>query len=288
MTTTYLDVDGAAVGIAIAAPAYLEALAQQSLQQWTAVLRTRRVLVLLSDARSGGNSADGRGLAVCPKAAASRGLVRQYQRRRDTVLLLGTGRASCANDDEPSGPAIAVPDLATAHRVQIPDPERLSFVLAPCSIVNDVTPLLRELRSRFPLLRGQHPDQWCYVASDAQLAARAAAEASDLVLDLNPTGRAEAAIPPGVAVRRVEALSDIRAADLADAATIAILSSPHALYESVAATERPVVTAAGIIEVLSGLGPLSVVQHLARTAARTDIYARIAPTDGPASNKAPA
>ncbi|MER5862859.1 hypothetical protein [Kitasatospora sp. NPDC002040] len=278
--TTYLDLDGTAVGIAIAAPTHLEDLARKTLEQWTGALRTRRVLVPSSETCPAGRATEGGGSRTCPKAAAAQGAVRHFLNRQDTVLLLGSGPVHLTGH---TGPVIAIPDPAAAHRLRIPDPERLSFVLQPCTIVDEITPILRVLRSRFPLLRGQHPDQWCYTASDARQGADAAAQASDLLLNLS-TPPAPAERFSDMAVRNVRTLSDIRAADLACAATIAIVHSPPA---DPSAAERPWVSAAGLVEILSGLGPLSVVRHRARTTVSTDIYERVAPADGPIGRQNP-
>ncbi|BAJ25900.1 MULTISPECIES: hypothetical protein [Kitasatospora] len=264
--TTYIDLDGSVTGIAVTAPRALETAARDAVQRWAAVLRTRRIVIALGEpCRQAARSAPGH--AGCPKAAATRELVRQYRERGDTVLVLG------AAGECDSASAHALPDVAAALRFEPDDDTRLSFVLAPCSPVEAAMPVLRVLRARFPALRGQHPDQWCYAASDARLGARMVTETSDLVLDLGasaaPTDGADA--PSRRTVRRVRTLADLRPEELAAAATVGVLPQ-------LSGRERPddSPTVTDVIEVLSGLGPLSVVHHRASTDVSTNVYERSA------------
>ncbi|MFG3056388.1 hypothetical protein ACGFZP_36290 [Kitasatospora sp. NPDC048239] len=308
--TTYLDPGGRVAGLAVAGGARRAALAEEVVRHWSRALRTRRVLVapgprpcrhgrhgtpLLPDPRSTGSVRWPRAEDGCEKAAAAGALVRAYLDRGDTVLVLG-GREERRRPERagpgalPSGPVVEVAGvgasevseaLAALEGLAIRDETRLSFVVSPCAVVDEVGGLLRELRLRYPSLRGQHPDQWCYVASDARWAERAVAEASDLTL---LTGDGEPALlpPPGRgSVRRIRTLGDLLPEEIASAATVGVLATDggSAAEGAAVAGGGPVaegvpaaVTVADLLEVLAGLGPLSVVNHRVRTDVGTGIH----------------
>jgi len=286
--TSYLDPAGQAVGLAVAAGRDDAEVATAAVSTWSAVLRTRRVILPFPSRpaptdRPQGAAArpvpatrrepavDGRSPAAgcvepaCPRESSTWGAVRAYQGRGDTVLMLGTRRGRDAALRTPggvdAGRCVPVRTLEDAGEELRPEAERLSFVVRPCAPIEEVAPLLRELRGRFPLLRGQHPDEWCYAASDRRNSLRLAAEASDLVLllgdplDLDPLalGRAER--------RQLSTLADLRPLDLAEAGTIT-LADGGTDADADSAVE---VTVADLIGVLGGLGPLSVVRHRVRT-----------------------
>ncbi|AUG75862.1 hypothetical protein CFP65_0943 [Kitasatospora sp. MMS16-BH015] len=282
--TTYLDLDGRVVGLAVTAPAHRATLAAEAVRVWSAALRTRRLLVCTAplgcepppslptqpDARTA-DRARGRPTprTVCPRAVATWATAAQYEARGDTVLLLGTGGPARAGDAE-TAHRPRVRDVAAAHVVQPADPERLSFVQYPCAPVEEMAEILKVLRRRFPMLRGQHPDEWCYRAADRRLAVRAVARAGDLVL-LGARSTEAEWLKPEVRVP-FDGLHVLRPELLAKAATIGLL-----------APLTPLVPLAGdggrdgtelVAEVLGGLGPLSLVHHRSLTQVRTDVLAR--------------
>ena len=296
-STSYLDPAGRAagqvVGLAVAAGRDDAEVATAAVSTWSAVLRTRRVILpfptrcapsgrpreaaaarTVPGTRRGPAVDDVRPEAAagcvepdCPGESSAWGAVREYQGRGDTVLMLGRRAGREATLRTPGGVDAArclpVRTLEDAGEELRAEAERLSFVVRPCAPIEEVTPLLRELRDRFPLLRGQHPDDWCYAASDRRNSLRLAAEASDLVLvlgnplDLDPgaLGRTER--------RHLSTLADLAPQDLMNAGTITLADSGTDT-ESGTGT-LPDVTVADLIGVLGGLGPLSVVRHRVRT-----------------------
>ncbi|MFF7635208.1 hypothetical protein ACFZB9_18935 [Kitasatospora sp. NPDC008050] len=195
--------------------------------------------------------------APCPHATATWRTVHGFLARGDTVLLLGTGAGGTATGPlSPVGAAglvLAVRTVAAAHHITVPDPDRLSFAQLPCSATEEIAAILAVLRARFPRLRGQHPDQWCYAASDTRAAVRAAMAESDLTLVL-PHGAAggSAWYPPGRRLHLGE-LGDLVPEVLAPAATLTLLPPSGHAVRSPGPEE--------VIEALSGLGPLSVVRR---------------------------
>ncbi len=289
-TTTYLDLDGRAVGIAVAGGSRRAELAEDVVRRWSRTLRTRRALVALTS-RPCGYGRGGRpplpersgpegdlgndGEEVCRAARTVDATVRSYLDRGDTVLLLGhrddrrrPGPAGRETVPRPAGSVVEVGGPEAVAGLEVKDESRISFVVRPCAVVEEIVPLLRELRHRYPELRGQHPDQWCYVASDARWAYRAVAEASDLTL---LTGKAEprpAVLAGGGSPRRIRSLAELLPDEIAPAATVGLVATDDGLAEA----DQDAVTVTDILEVLAGLGPLSIVHRRVRTDVSTNIY----------------
>ena len=229
--TTWLGPDGV-TGLGVAAHEDDESgvdAAEQMVEKWSAVLRTRRVLIAAA------------GPDDSPSAMALV-RVREFAARGDTVILIG--RRAAPLTGLPTVLVSSVEDVATVDGV---DPERLSFVVLPGIPVEDAAVILAALRRRFPRLRGQHPDEFCYAASDRRETLRSVASASDLLLVCGPA--------EDVSHEHLRELSDVgglQAHWLAPAATIGIVPGDPALVDEV-------------VEVLRGLGPLSVVRRRVTT-----------------------
>ncbi|GAA1194518.1 4-hydroxy-3-methylbut-2-enyl diphosphate reductase [Kitasatospora gansuensis] len=254
-TVSYLDPDGRAVGLAVAARKRYADLARECVDEWSAVLRTRRVILPAWPERGRGRReirVPGARAAECAKASRAWASARRFRERGDTVLLLG--HANGHRQDRPAAAdpegCVTVAEMADLTRLGDLDGSRLSFVIRPCAPIEDVTPLLRALRDQFPLLRGQHPSEWCYVMSDRRSSLRLATEGADLLLVL---GRPDGPPPTprdSVPVRYLASLGDLQPQHLLRTYTIAV-----------SATESSTPTPEELIGALSGLGPLSVVKH---------------------------
>jgi 4-hydroxy-3-methylbut-2-enyl diphosphate reductase len=149
-----------------------------------------------------------------------------------------------------------VATLRQAEAVTVDDPAAVAFVVAPGAVSAQVAQVLRVLRRRVPLLRGQHPRQWCYTMSDWWTVAKSVVEECDCVLEVGggegPRAWAirAAAAHKGVRVYSIGSLSDLRSEQV-DAATIAVVgtggdSTPH--------SEQ-------VICALRGLGPSDTVRR---------------------------
>ncbi|MEV7297402.1 hypothetical protein AB0N79_38190 [Streptomyces microflavus] len=266
--TSYQDVDHGTVGIAALAQGPLRDRAEQAIRAWTACLRTRRLLVPLvgtacasplvplpPQGRSEGTpllASKHRAPSVCGLADTARDCIVGFKQRGDTVLLVGDGgivagsssSAAWLDDEE----VVAVADVRAAVSINVDDAAAVAFVVNPCSLTEEVAQILAVLRTRFPLLRGQHPDQWCYRATDSRSAVRMAVAQSDLALAVQ-NGQA-GWLPEGIL--SVASLGDLDPKVIASAATIA-------LVETQSGFPVPGVGVNDLIESLSGLGPTSVV-----------------------------
>ncbi|WP_043848184.1 hypothetical protein [Amycolatopsis keratiniphila] len=249
-TMSYLDHDGRPVGLALATGIADEsgrAMARELIERWSSVVRTRRVLVAASEL-----DADS-GEAVASVTAG----VLDFVQRGDTVLVIGSPTpaeavAACAGQA-----AVRVVTPGRAFPLEGIDPDRVSYVVAPETPVEDAAEVVKVLRQCFPRLRGPHPREFGYAASDRREALWSVAAAADVLLICGPKGErageellewARARACPSYPVGR---LADVRADRLAGAATVGVaVASP-----SGTAIAEEVVTA------LSGLGPLAVMHR---------------------------
>jgi 4-hydroxy-3-methylbut-2-enyl diphosphate reductase len=243
---SYVDRQGNASGCAAAvnlADQAAMAIVGEAVEMWSRALRTRRALVAMESPDR------------CAESDSFSSMrAREFTARGDTVVQIGR---SC----RPLGNTIIVETVEDVDSLEDVDPDRLSFVVAPGLPVEDAAAVLAALRWRFPRLRGQHPDEWCYAASDRRVAVRSVAAASDLVLVLGEPDRPdlnELVRWLGTPVRRVRQISQadqLRADWLEPAATVGLVAAPSSGPELID----------NVLEVLSGLGPLSVARRWVTT-----------------------
>ncbi|MFJ8045267.1 hypothetical protein ACIRBX_32660 [Kitasatospora sp. NPDC096147] len=296
VATSYLDPTGGVVGLAAAAPARLVGAARRAVYGFTAVLRTRRVLLpeplAACTARPGGAApgaaprprpapADAPSAgwpahppvaspgapptALCPAGTEARRIAEHRLAEGETVLLIGSGTGAYGTGRAwpvlPGHPEeLTVGTVEQAERVAPPTPERLAFVTVPCTPLQEVREIVAVLRRRFPTLRGQHPDQWCYRASDQRDTAESAARQSDLVLLLGHFGPTLPAWLPVGRTARPGGPGDLRPELLAEVSTVTVLEPAPGPPGGLGT--------AGLLTLLGGLGPLSVVDRRAVSTVR--------------------
>jgi 4-hydroxy-3-methylbut-2-enyl diphosphate reductase len=259
----YLDPrGGGAVGFAVAARRddreSLEA-ARRTVADWASVLRTRQVLVAGTDAVE----ADAGVQASCPHVQQAQTAARMYAERGDSVILIGGGGdlAAASILEHARGRGILVRDASDVDSLLVPDPQRVTFVLQPGLPVEDAAPVIEALRARFGRLPGQHPEQFCYAASDRRAALASVARCSDLLLVLGARDDPQAArLLDWSGAHPVERhlLDDARRIPrhpLRCAATVGIAPAPSA---------RPGLLDE-VLEALSGLGPTAVSRRTVTT-----------------------
>ena len=187
--------------------------------------------------------------------------------RGDTIVLVAEpdnalAEQLAADARSAGGRAEIVREAATTALDDV-DANALSFVIVPGTRIELAAPILRGLRERFPRLRGQHPEEYCYGRSDWYETVRSVAAASECVLVLNdpaePTDPTvvEVVDAIGVPCARVTDPVDLRPSQL-DHRAIGLIP-----VGSVTADKR----VAEAIELLSGLGPLSARRRATRTEA---------------------
>jgi 4-hydroxy-3-methylbut-2-enyl diphosphate reductase len=261
---SYLDRDGHATGLAAALPAddstALDAVLR-ALCEWTAVMHTRQVLVAEQPTCAASSSAT----AMCPHRMIAHASVLEFVGRGDAIVLV-TDRESAlaeqlAADARGAGGRAEIVREATTTALDDVDANALSFVIVPGTRIEVATPILRGLRTRFPRLRGQHPDAACHGRSDWYETVRSVAGASECVFVLSdpaePTDPTvvEVVDALGVPCVRVTDPVDLRPAQL-DHRAIGLIP-----VGSVTADKR----VAEVIDLISGLGPLSARRRATRT-----------------------
>ncbi|KPI12116.1 LytB protein [Actinobacteria bacterium OV450] len=251
-TASFVDSTGRTAGLGIAAPVEDTrglTSAQQAIAEWSAQLRTRRVL--LAD--------PGR---LCPVDNSCREAVhnaaQSFAKMGDTVLWVGPASSM---EQTLAQPYAQVETVHQARSLQVSNPTRLSFVLQPCTSVENALAILKVLRERFPRLRGQHPDQWCYRQSDRWDSVRSVARTCDLLLIVGDASTEEERDVKRAVVGatcRVEVLAhpaELQCSWLFGAATVGI----------VPAVSCPSGAVPRLVDVLAGLGPVSVLHQQTST-----------------------
>jgi 4-hydroxy-3-methylbut-2-enyl diphosphate reductase len=211
--------------------------------------------------------------ATCPLVARTHATAHRFASEGATVILIGgTGHvASQPIADQAPRAVVVVTTLEEVDDLVVDDPRRVAFVVSPGLPVEDAAVIAARLRSRFAGTIGQHPNEFCYAASDRRAAAHVVATSSDVTLVVgaatatDTTELVAVAAATGKTVKQLDDVAQLRPEWLGPAASVGILVSTSA---------RPELPDE-LVEVLSGLGPLSVtrrevtteVQHTARDAA---------------------
>jgi 4-hydroxy-3-methylbut-2-enyl diphosphate reductase len=122
--------------------------------------------------------------ATCPLVTKVHLEARRFATGDRTILLIGhagheevvgtTGQA-------PDG-TILVQDVGEARTVQVPDPERLSYLTQTTLSVDETNEIIRVLRERFPAIVGPPREDICYATQNRQDAVKEIARRSDVVL----------------------------------------------------------------------------------------------------------
>lgn len=208
---------------------------------------------------------------TCPLVTAAHERVRSYAERGDTVVLIGRpGHAAVAGISGQAPENIRlISTTREAGTLEVDDPLRLSYVVQTGIPVEDAATVLTALRSRIPALRGPHPDQFCYTASDRHGAIRRAAEVSDVVIVAGPRDCADSRqVCQVVAAAGAEA----HLAGQADDIRPEWLDRSSAIGLTAGLGARPELTDE-VLTTLSGLGPLSVTRVDVSTEIITARYA---------------
>jgi 4-hydroxy-3-methylbut-2-en-1-yl diphosphate reductase len=201
--------------------------------------------------------------ATCPLVRQAHDEARKFAERGDDVLVIGQPGHAAVAGILGQAPAVAtlVSSPGNTAALRVTDSRRVSYLLQPGIPVEDSAPVVAALRSRFPALRGPHPDGFCYAASDRAETVRAIASASEAMLVLgapdDPDARRISALARdcGAHTHVVPAVCDVTPAMVAGTNVIGIAES----------TSASPALAAQVADALSGLGPLSVTSRRVST-----------------------
>jgi 4-hydroxy-3-methylbut-2-enyl diphosphate reductase len=205
--------------------------------------------------------------ATCPLVARTHTTTRRFTDEGATVVVIGdAGHAAVpAIVGQASENVVVVSTPAEVDDLVVDTSQRVAFVMSPGLAVEDAAAIAARLRSRFAGMFGQHPDEFCYAASDRRAGVRAVASCSEQTLVLgDPTADdtrvlAATAAAAGSVAERLDNLAQLRPEWLGPATAVGIV---------VGTTAQPSLPGE-LIEVLSGLGPLSIARrHVSTEIAR--------------------
>ncbi len=202
--------------------------------------------------------AAGRGLdtidATCPLVAKVHAEARRFAAEGYLVVLIGhAGHEEVEGTiGEAPGSMVLVQNTADVAALQPADPARVAYLMQTTLSADEAADIVAALRARFPAARGPGSDDICYATTNRQLAVKAIAAESDLVLvagsanSSNSLRLVETVEQMGTPAHLIDDVSDIELGWLAGAGTIGITAGASA----------PPSMISEIVTALSGLGPV--------------------------------
>ncbi|MPZ67685.1 MAG: 4-hydroxy-3-methylbut-2-enyl diphosphate reductase [Pseudonocardiaceae bacterium] len=197
--------------------------------------------------------------ATCPLVTKVHSEARRFANRGDSVILIG--HAGHEEVDGTLGEApeqtILVQDVTEARAVDVPDPERVSYLTQTTLAADETAEVVDALHARFPAVRGPASDDICYATTNRQDALAAIADEADLVLVVGSANSSNSRRLVELAGRRdtpgylIDETRDIRPEWLADA---------HVVGLTAGASAPPHVVEA-VLDGLAGLGPVTVIER---------------------------
>lgn len=135
--------------------------------------------------------------------------------------------------------------------------DRVSYVVQPGMLIGEAARVVAALRAHYPRVRGAHPDGLCYAASDHAATVSAVATSCDTTFILGEVTHPDTSRPlmlaaaQNVHVHVIDDIAQIRPSWIAGAGSVGIVSTQSAQRN----------LECGVLDFLSGLGPLSVVRR---------------------------
>jgi 4-hydroxy-3-methylbut-2-enyl diphosphate reductase len=196
--------------------------------------------------------------ATCPLVAKVHAEARRFADEGDTVILIGhRGHEEAVGTlGERPGSTVLVQDPTDAERVEVPDPDRVGYLVQTTLAADEVAGIVEVLERRFPSLQAPPSDDICYATTNRQLALREVARQAELVLVVgsqnssNSRRLVETAQRQGLPAHLIDDADDLDLGWLVGVTTVGLTAGASAPQELV----DEVVTAIG------GLGPLEVTE----------------------------
>jgi 4-hydroxy-3-methylbut-2-enyl diphosphate reductase len=194
--------------------------------------------------------------ATCPLVNKVHAEARTFARMGKTIVLVGHD-----GHEEVEGTMGEAPDairlvetLEDLDRLEIADPAHVAYLTQTTLSVDDTAGVVDALRERFPALAGPRSADICYATQNRQMALKAVARASDLVLVVgsenssNSVRLVEVSEKEGTPARLIDDHTMLDPAWLAGTRTIGLTAGASA----------PEKLVRRVIDELAGLGPVEV------------------------------
>ncbi len=201
--------------------------------------------------------------ATCPLVAKVHAEARRFAAEGYQVALIGH-----AGHEEVEGTLGEAPQAMTlietaadVARLKPADPSRVAYLMQTTLSAEEADGIAGALLERFPAARGPGSDDICYATTNRQIAVRAIAAESDLVLvagsanSSNSLRLVETAQRAGTPAYLIDGAEDIELGWLAGTSVVGITAGASA----------PPAVVGQIIEALSGLGPVELSERVVAT-----------------------
>jgi 4-hydroxy-3-methylbut-2-en-1-yl diphosphate reductase len=201
--------------------------------------------------------------ATCPLVAKVHAEARRFAAEGYQVALIGH-----AGHEEVEGTLGEAPEATTlietaedVSRLRPGDPQKVAYLMQTTLSSQEASGIVDSLLDRFPAARGPGSDDICYATTNRQLAVRAIAAESDLVLvagssnSSNSRRLVETAQRAGTRAYLIDGPEDIELGWLAGASAVGITAGASA----------PPAVVGQIIDALSGLGAVQVSERVVAT-----------------------
>ncbi|MCK6413505.1 MAG: 4-hydroxy-3-methylbut-2-enyl diphosphate reductase [Azonexus sp.] len=211
------------------------------------------------------SEAEARGLkvfdATCPLVTKVHlEVARNRKGEREIVMIGHKGHPEVEGTmGQSEGGMYLVDTVADVAKLQVAEPQRLSFVTQTTLSVDDALVVIDALREKFPAIEGPKKDDICYATQNRQDAVKALAEQCDLVLVVgspnssNSRRLKEVASARGIAAYLIDSAAEIDAQWLSGKSRIGITagaSAPEILVRQV--IDRVVALTGASVEQLAG------------------------------------
>jgi 4-hydroxy-3-methylbut-2-en-1-yl diphosphate reductase len=122
--------------------------------------------------------------ATCPLVTKVHLEARRFAAEGRTIVLIGHAGHEEVVGTTGQAPqrTILVEDLEQARTVDVPDPERLSYLTQTTLSVDETDAIIEVLRERFPSIQGPPREDICYATQNRQDAVKEIARRADVVL----------------------------------------------------------------------------------------------------------
>ncbi len=201
--------------------------------------------------------------ATCPLVSKVHVEARRFAADGYLVALIGhAGHEEVEGTmGEAPGSTVLIGNEADVARLRPKDPGKVAYLMQTTLSADEAGGIAGELLERFPAARGPGSDDICYATTNRQLAVRAVAAETDLVLvagsanSSNSVRLVETAERAGTPAHLIDDAGDIELGWLAGVSTIGLTagaSAPPAVIDD-------------IITALRGLGPVEVTERVIAT-----------------------